>query len=505
MNNLYESILAFQAYLLPLSFSVLMAFVMPRKLYLGMAPELIVASLTLVALQVIALVVVSIARLQIEIPWHSASRFLIAIGCVALILNIRLLVKTLKSQYLQRYAYFTAPSLIIVLSCVLGPCLFGSHPWAAWDALDVYIPDAVSLIENLRSDDDRSPWQSSYVHPPAISALAALVFLFDDNATSVTAYWLFNFYTVLLLVLAVLGIGRNLRLSGVETGMLMLVGLMMPLVGNHLLLPGYLDYWVAINCLLAVSVIVGIFSHPANSSVITWGIVCILMFCMIWWKNSWPMYMLSVAVPLLYQALGNRYHARGLVLLVLLVGFVMWPLLLFLPGSGLLGVLAALGLFEVPYLGPVGISQMKWGWEENPYTLWVGGKEILLQLQSPRLVGQTFVTALYKNSSFTIMGVVYLIALVSVCRSEPLRSNGGLVAIGTPSMMLVFFVIICFISPKFLFEYSAPGSDTGLSRFLQAWALSVIPALGLMLSSVSEGPAQPFDGEKRASPPVTEA
>ena len=499
MNNLYESILAFPAYLLPLSFSVLMAFIVPRKFYRGMAPELIVASLTLVSLQVIALVVVSIARLQIEIPWHSASRLLIAVGCMAFILNIQLLVKSLKSQFLQRHAYFIAPSLIIALSCALGAYLFGSHPWAGWDALDVYIPDAVSLIENLRSDNDRSPWQSSYVHPPVISALAALVFLFDDSATSVTAYWLFNFYAVLLLFLAVLGIGRNLRLSGIETGMLMLAGLSMPLVGNHILLPGYLDYWVAINCLLAVSIIVGIYSQPANSSVTTWGIVCIVMFCMVWWKNSWPMYMFSVAVPLLYQALGNRYYARALVLLVLLVGFTIWPLLLIWPGSGLLGLLAALGLFEVPYLGPVGISQMQWGWEENPYTLWVGGKEILLQLQSARLVGQTFITALYKNSSFAIMGVLYLIALVSVCRSETLRSNGGLVAIGAPSIMLLCFVILCLISPKFLLEYSAPGIDTGLSRFLQAWALSVIPALGLMLSSVSESRAVLFGGEKRAS------
>ena len=484
MNNLFQSILAYQAYLLPLSFSVLITFIMPRKLYRGMAPELIVASLTLVTLPMIALVVVSIARLQLEVSWYSASRLLIAIGCVASILNIGLLVKTLKSQYLQRYAYFVGPSLIIILPYVLGVYVSASHPWAGWDALDVYIPDAVSIIENLKSENDAGAWQSSYIHPPVISALAALVFLFDSNATDVTAYFFFNFYTVLLLVLAVLGIGQNLRLSGVETGILMLVGLMLPLVGNSLLIPGYLDHWVAINCLVAVSVIVGIFYHPANSSAVTWGVVCMVMFCLVWWKNSWPLYILSVTVPLLYQALGNRRKAKSWVLLVLLGGFTIWPLLLFLPGSGFLGLLAAVGLFEVPYLGPVGVTQMNWGWEENPYSLWVGGKELLLQAQSVSVVGQTFITALYKNSSFAIMGVVYLIAVVSVCRSELLRSSGGLVAVGVPSMMLAFFVILCLISPKFLLEYSVPGGDTGLSRFLQAWALSVIPALGLTLSSV---------------------
>ena len=134
MNNLFQSILAYQAYLLPLSFSVLITFIMPRKLYRGMAPELIVASLTLVTLPMIALVVVSIARLQLEVSWYSASRLLIAIGCVASILNIGLLVKTLKSQYLQRYAYFVAPSLIIILPYVLGVCVSASHPWAGWDA-----------------------------------------------------------------------------------------------------------------------------------------------------------------------------------------------------------------------------------------------------------------------------------------------------------------------------------------------------------------------------------
>jgi len=331
-------------------------------------------------------------------------------------------------------------------------------PIFGWDVLSFWGPKTIEFLTAYNSGLEDIPIYSirEHRHPPTVISLqAGAMSLANNSATLALAIPFLLFLSVTIFMLQGVPIVRRVLCA---LGFTVITLSSVPLLLNHFLIHGYAEVYIGASMLLALVLWQRWF---CNSRVWAYAVVAILCALLpIAIKNTGILYSLSVLLSFV----------------VVTVAFSSWSMRT---------KLAIFSLFVACLIAPVLIVyNFDWSatWMGSEFsndvaskTLWFGGYPLELSYVGFVTVFQNFMQAMFLNQSFGILIVFYLSALLLLVADSKASQREYARHFIVLATSCFFLTLIIFTMPQLISErvnaFSAPGMDTGYSRFLMPAAM----------------------------------
>ena len=355
-----------------------------------------------------------------------------------------------------------------LVSSVLAPIeAWDSFNWMEWAKLYLDFDQGRYSYEGISRGIGASFPHFHERHPMTIFYVSAYsAFCLGLNPT--LQGWLFPwFFGWVSLALIVWGLGFTCLRSAVGANCMTYAALTIPLIENHAGQPGYLDFWIMLISVAAVASIAKGFELNSLRLKVA-GILISFMALAI--KNIGILYVLSIFSSWVIMELWfwNRF------------------VICFLPvvPVTVLGFAAYFGFRTSIFGVEIGFMPM-----ENPIVVF-GGYSFSIHWYSPTRILENFYVAFSRNMSFSISAL----AVIMMAFVRPPRCNKSHASsINRSKNMCILsslLLVLIFALPQLIHDYSTiyaeAGNDTGSSRFLMSFPITVILGVGYYLREADD-------------------
>lgn len=356
--------------------------------------------------------------------------------------------------------------------------LYLSRPADGWDVLDFWAPVAASYIDHVLGSDlpfdmvnCRSPGfdctvfsKEFYRHPSTLLYLMGY-FGWDANESNITSWGIL--WGLMALSASMVIWGWSYFVTGNRMFSFITVGLFffgMPLVENHIFIPGYTGLPLATTYLCAsVFIAVGLQDVGIDFKMVSVGLLFSL--CLIFMRNTGVVFFGGLSMCLLLS-MNQRFKMA-------LIGI-------------LLTTLAAALFFYFRGISTE-LLGLKFAFDRHDKVLYFAGKVLVFAGVSHEEVLSNILHANLRNLSFS----VFYFAILVIIPSIAFRSHRALFLSATFFIMHAGLYAAQF--SRYGFDIGRVGYDTGISRmmlpvFMQS--ISLMPLAFLFVESNSSGSKQ---------------
>lgn len=332
------------------------------------------------------------------------------------------------------------------------------RPAVAWDSVSYWAQHPLLSLDLLESDSQKAQRGLFQRHPNAGPWLNALSMMTSRNlltAHFLYASWLLNYIAIVALAAGITLIISKSRLISMIVPLLLST---LPILESHTALGGYVDTWVALGIISAISVFFIATSRLQFGFAVL--IYLLTVFSLLLLKSSLVTYLpifLLLMITLLASHKTYRKYAYILLLFFALTAFV-----------------AATKGFSIT------IGDRLITFDPNSWVLKVAWYEGTL---TPRYINE----ALQNSSSIFLSNSTYGLTLLVFVASLPAltylhfihraRSVPELLNI-LLSILLILHLLYGMATTTHLMATGSPERDTGASRFLLPWSVATMILLG---------------------------
>ena len=341
----------------------------------------------------------------------------------------------------------------VVIILLLSICLLYATPIFGWDVIDFWGSKTTEFLAAYKSGLENTHVYSirEHRHPSTIISLqAGAIYLANDSTALALAIPFLIFLSAIFFMLQGVPVVRRLLWA---FGLTLISLLSVPLLLNHFLIHGYAEVYIGASMLLALALWQRWFSESKAWAYAVVAILCALLPIAI--KNTGILYSLSVLLSFV----------------VVTVAFSSW---------NMRPKLAIFSLFVACLIVPVLIVyNFDWSatWMGSEFsndvaskTLWFGGYPLEFSYVGFVTVFRNLMQAMFLNQSFGILFVFYLSALLLLVTDSKAAQGEDARHFIVLATSCFFCTLLIFTMPQLISErvnaFSAPGTDTGFSRFL---------------------------------------
>jgi len=324
-------------------------------------------------------------------------------------------------------------------------------PLHAWDALDLWGPQAAEIIE---LQDHEQVFENRYYHPQTLSIILAWSAYASALVSTATGQWPWLLST-LSIAFIVFGYSRWYEQSRLISALTAYMVTTVPLLENHSYLVGYGEVFVS-TALIGSCVLID--TAIQNQRIFLGLIGCFLAFSIVSLKNVGPFYFAIILSSYFLILAFSKSRAFGFLLIAL-------------AGSLIL------------YVFHVGISfqliTQRFSVNPDEEKIIFAGKLLTIISVETSHIFKILVTALFYNNSFGILPHIFVVTTIFSLSHRSLRVQRS------PFFLLVIILGVCGITGSLYtdygFQHAVPDNDTGNSRFMlpimMLSALLVAPSL----------------------------
>lgn len=349
---------------------------------------------------------------------------------------------------------------VIAFSLVVFGCFFFAFwistytPAFAWDSLDHWLPEAARLVKFL-GNDSSPDFHIQYIHPFTGAAILAW-YTFGDCFDSVG---IVGFAPMFLIAGASIGFNKYLGGPPELSVIILLAIFAVPLGTNHAIAFGYVDLWVAaavnMACCFAYILVV-----ERNFQSLAGFMACLVIVFA--WRNDSSVYIFSLIAALILHKIYAAEPMRRLGISAAVLFFALLVFYCFYRNFN----------FQSFKLGNYGFQ-----FDGEITYLWIGQRRLIIEFQSLYEVLRSLGHSILVNSSFSVLGLTWLVSFIFQCIGRREDDKHHLILFFMPLVILGVFFAAMAASPFFYKNYAAINNNTGLSRFMLAWAYACLPAI----------------------------